>query len=159
MSTCSILLKPTTLKEKYPMIVFDLVCEYDHEFEGWFKNAGDLSTQQDTGLLTCPICGTDNVVKIPSASHINLGKKEKQLSDLVGIQHDAAILANKITEYVTTNFEDVGDDFSEVTKKMHYGLEDERDIFGTATLEDALELHEEGIDVLPLPVNKKDKLN
>ena len=141
------------------MIVFDLVCEYDHDFEGWFKNADEFETQQATGLLACPMCGTENVVKVPSASHINLGKKEQQLSELADIQHDAATLANKITEYVSNNFEDVGDEFAEVTKRMHYGQEDERDIFGSATLEDALELHEEGIDVQPLPTIKKDKLN
>ena len=141
------------------MIVFDLVCEYDHDFEGWFKNASDFESQQATGLLTCPMCGTDNVIKVPSASHINLGKKEKQLSELADIQHDAATLVNKITEYVSNNFEDVGDEFAEVTKKMHYGQEDERNIFGSASLEDALELHEEGIDVIPLPTIKKDKLN
>lgn len=141
------------------MIVFDLVCEYDHDFEGWFKNASDFETQQATGLLTCPMCGTDNVVKVPSASHINFGKKEKQLSELADIQHDAATLVNKITEYVSNNFEDVGDEFAEVTKKMHYGEEDERNVFGSATLDEALELHEEGIDVFPLPATKKDKLN
>jgi len=141
------------------MIVFDLVCEFDHEFEGWFKNASEFESQQTTGLLTCPMCGTDNVVKVPSASRINLGKKEKQLAELVDIQQNAETLANKITEYVTNNFEDVGDEFANVSKKMHYGQEDERNIFGSATLEDALELHEEGIDVIPLPSTKKDKLN
>lgn len=141
------------------MIVFDLVCEFDHEFEGWFKNAGDFESQQTTGLLTCPMCGTDNVIKVPSVSHINLGKKEKQLAELMDIQQNAEALSNKITEYVTNNFEDVGEDFAEVSKKMHYGEENERNIFGSATLEDALELHEEGIDVIPLPSTKKDKLN
>ncbi len=141
------------------MIVFDLVCEFDHEFEGWFKNASDFESQQTTGLLTCPMCGTDNVIKVPSVSHINFGKKEKQLAELIEIQQNAETLSNKITEYVTNNFEDVGEEFAEVSKKMHYGEEDERNIFGSATLEDALELHEEGIDVIPLPSTKKDKLN
>ena len=141
------------------MIVFDLVCEYDHEFEGWFKDAGDFISQQNTGLLTCPTCGTDNIVKVPSASHINFGKKEKQLSELANIQHDAARLASKITEYVSKNFEDVGADFAEVSKKMHYGIEDQRNIHGTATMDEAMELREEGIDFIPLPSSKKDKLN
>ena len=141
------------------MIVFDLVCEFDHEFEGWFKNAGDFESQQTSGLLTCPMCGTDNVIKVPSVSHINFGKKEKQLAELIEIQQNAETLSNKITEYVTNNFEDVGEQFAKVSKRMHYGEEDERNIFGSATLEDALELHEEGIDVIPLPSVKKDKLN
>ena len=42
---------------------------------------------------------------------------------------------------------------------MHYGIEDERNIYGTATRDEAMELHEEGIDIIPLPSSKKDKLN
>lgn len=142
------------------MIVFDLVCEYDHEFEGWFKNASDFISQQNGGLLTCPMCGTDNITKVPSVSHINSGKKDKQLSELADIQNDAATLVNKITEYVTNNFDNVGDKFADVAKKMHYGEEEERNIFGSATLDDAKELQEEGIEIIPLPTNnKKDKLN
>jgi hypothetical protein len=142
------------------MIVFDLICAHDHEFEGWFKDASDFVSQQNSGLLTCPACGTDNVVKVPSASHISLGKQEKQLSELANIQHDAAKLVNKITEYVSKNFENVGGDFAEVSRKMHYGIENERNIYGTATHDEALELHEEGIDIIPLPTGtKKDKLN
>ncbi|MGD8784759.1 MAG: DUF1178 family protein [Thioalkalispiraceae bacterium] len=142
------------------MIVFDLICEHEHQFEGWFKDASDFVSQQNTGLLTCPTCGTDNIVKIPSASHINTGKKDKQLTELANIQHDAAMLVNKITEFVTNNYENVGDEFAAVTKKIHYGLEAERNIYGSATLDEALELQEEGIDIIPLPgPNKKDKLN
>lgn len=141
------------------MIVFDLVCEHDHEFEGWFKDASDFVSQQNNGMLTCPLCGTDKITKVPSVSHISIGKKDKQLSELAAIQNDAANLVNKITEYVTKNFEDVGDEFASVAKDMHYGIEEERDIFGSATLDEALELKEEGIDVIPLPTNKKDKLN
>lgn len=141
------------------MIVFDLVCKHNHEFEGWFKNASDFVSQQNNGLLTCPMCGTDNITKVPSVSHINTGNKEKQLSALADIQHDAASLVNKITEYVSKNFEDVGEEFANVAKKMHYGEEDERNIYGSATLDEAIELREEGIDVVPLPLNKKDKLN
>jgi len=141
------------------MIVFDLVCEHDHEFEGWFKNAGDFISQQNNGLLNCPLCGTDNIVKVPSASHISVGNKDKHLAELADIQNDAASLVNKITEYVSKNFEDVGGEFADVAKKIYYGKEAERNIYGSATLDEAIELHEEGIDVIPLPTNKKDKLN
>lgn len=141
------------------MIVFDLVCEHDHEFEGWFKDAAEFVAQQNTGLLTCPVCGTDNIVKVPSASHISIGNKDKQLAELANLQQEAAALVNKITDYVTKNFEDVGEEFAQVARKMHYGQEDERNIYGSASMEEARELNEEGIDIFPLPGNKKDKLN
>jgi len=142
------------------MIVYDLICEFDHEFEGWFKDSSEFESQQDSGLLTCPMCGAENVVRVPSASRINLGKGQQQLDTLKSMQQDAAALANKLNDFIEKNFEDVGNDFADVAKKIHYGQEDERNIRGMATSEEAQELSEEGIDILPLPKQpKKDKLN
>jgi hypothetical protein len=45
------------------MIIYDLVCDFNHSFEGWFKNADDMQVQQANGLLTCPVCDSDQVSK------------------------------------------------------------------------------------------------
>ncbi len=45
----------------------------------------------------------------------------------------------------------VGESFAEETRAMHYGERDAEAIHGQATLEEARELLEEGIDVAPLP--------
>ena len=55
------------------MVIYDLVCEFDHAFEGWFDNAEDLSAQQDSGLLTCPYCNSSAVTKKLTAPKV--GKK------------------------------------------------------------------------------------
>ncbi|OKL44807.1 DUF1178 family protein [Pseudovibrio exalbescens] len=58
---------------------------------------------------------------------------------------------------VTENAENVGDRFAEEARKMHYGEAEERGIYGQASVDDARELLEEGIDVLPLPVLPEDR--
>jgi len=49
------------------MIAFDLRCDQDHTFEAWFQDGQAYETQREKGLLTCPVCGSNRVKKIPSA--------------------------------------------------------------------------------------------
>ena len=58
----------------------------------------------------------------------------------------------KMVRHVMANTEDVGNQFAEEARKMHYGEAQERSIRGQATLDETKELMEEGIDVMPLPV-------
>jgi len=45
------------------MIRYDLICALDHEFEGWFSSSTDYDEQAESGLLSCPACGTKKVEK------------------------------------------------------------------------------------------------
>jgi hypothetical protein len=54
------------------MLVVDLHCEGGHLFEGWFASADDLSSQKERGLLSCPVCGSHEVTRRPSASRLNV---------------------------------------------------------------------------------------
>ena len=53
---------------------------------------------------------------------------------------------------IVANTEDVGPDFANEARRMHYGEVDARSIRGQATAQEAIELIEEGIEVLPLPL-------
>ena len=53
-------------------------------------------------------------------------------------------------KHVVANTEDVGSDFSEEARKMHYGETEQRNIRGQATPEETQALLEEGIAVMPL---------
>jgi hypothetical protein len=57
----------------------------------------------------------------------------------------------ELREHLTKNADYVGQKFPEEARKMHYGEVDHRSIYGEASLQDAKDLHEEGIDVHPLP--------
>ena len=58
----------------------------------------------------------------------------------------------KMVKHVIANTEDVGQNFAEEARKMHYGESEERNIRGQASMEETQELLEEGIEVMPLPV-------
>ena len=57
-----------------------------------------------------------------------------------------------MVKHVMANTEDVGQNFAEEARKMHYGESEERNIRGQASIEETKDLLEEGIEVLPLPV-------
>ena len=58
----------------------------------------------------------------------------------------------EVAKHVMANTEDVGSSFASEARKIHYGEADERAIRGQATPDQTLELIEEGIDVMPLPI-------
>ena len=45
------------------MIRYALLCEHDHDFEGWFGASSDYEEQHARGLLECPVCGSKAVRK------------------------------------------------------------------------------------------------
>jgi len=147
------------------MIIFDLQCVNDHRFEGWFKNTSEFESQLSSALIHCPACGTEQVARIPSASHLNLGKANPQQA--IASQttpapptKDMNVFLRKLHDHVKQNFEDVGDEFATEAKRMHYGEIEERNIRGNASRYEVEELHEEGIMAFPLPsFPDKDKLN
>lgn len=58
----------------------------------------------------------------------------------------------EVAKHVMANTEDVGSSFASEARKIHYGEADERAIRGQATPDQTMELIEEGIDVMPLPI-------
>ncbi|MGE3691809.1 MAG: DUF1178 family protein [Novosphingobium sp.] len=145
------------------MIVFDLECEaYGHRFEGWFASSDDYARQQERGLVCCPECGTAQVIKAPMAPRLT--RKGNQLStpspetkqpmvkgklppEAVEVMQAMA----KMQSEALKKSKWVGESFSEDARAMHYGEKDAEPIHGEASIEEAKELWEEGIEVMPLP--------
>lgn len=144
------------------MKVLDLRCANDHRFEGWFGSDADLQSQQERGLLTCPVCGHNEVERLPSAPRLNLsssrtdaaqkGVAAKTAEGEGGVSATLQQLYLKAVRHVLANTEDVGERFAEEARRMHYNEAPERGIRGTTSREEAQELAEEGIDVMPLLV-------
>ena len=144
------------------MKVLDLRCANDHRFEGWFGSDADLQSQQERGLLTCPVCGHNEVERLPSAPRLNLsssraenahkGDTAKTAEGEGGAPAALQQLYLKAVRHVLANTEDVGDRFAEEARRMHYDEAPERGIRGTTSREEAQELAEEGIEVIPLLV-------
>jgi hypothetical protein len=58
------------------MLVLNLACEAGHGFEGWFGSATDFESQQQRGLLSCPMCNSAQVRRMPSAPRLNLSSAQ-----------------------------------------------------------------------------------
>ena len=140
------------------MIRYDLVCKDGHEFEGWFRDSEAYTKLLDAGQVACTVCGTSTVEKQlmapgiparhnkyePTNKQMMAGPKDAQQRELM----DAV---RKLRQHVSDNADYVGEQFPEEARKMHYGEAEERGIYGEASLDDAKELIEEGIEVSPLP--------
>jgi hypothetical protein len=131
------------------MKVLDLQCPHGHRFEGWFASADDFESQQSRKLVECPICGANEVSRLPSAPRLNLsGATEAKVPDAAGMQARVMRALREVLEKT----ENVGDRFAEEARRIHYNEAPARNIRGVTTLEDAKALVEEGIEVMPLPV-------
>jgi hypothetical protein len=133
-----------------PMKVYNLSCDHDHRFEGWFSSEADFCAQAEKGLIECPVCGSCSIERMPSAPRLNLsGAQEPQSANL----HEKiqAHIMNLVRE-VVANSEDVGVRFAEEARKIHYKEAPERAIRGVASASECEALVEEGIDVTPLPL-------
>lgn len=151
------------------MIVFDLICEHGHPFEGWFSSSNDYADQQERGLLDCPHCGSLVITKAPMAPAVSAkgNTRSEPVAPVPAAAGDEAHpVANqpmpeevqkalkalaKAQEKALKDSTWVGDKFAEASRAMHYGETVEKPIHGKASVEEAESLSEEGINVAPLP--------
>jgi hypothetical protein len=140
------------------MIRYDLICDKEHAFDGWFRNSEAYDAQVAAGQVVCPVCGSMTVAKqlmtpgIPAKSNqraegrmpVFAGRKDEKVSELVEA-------VRKLRRQVEENADYVGDRFAEEARRIHYNEVKSRGIYGEASLEEAKALLEEGVEVHPLP--------
>jgi len=145
------------------MIIFDLACQHDHRFEGWFQSAEDFHRQLDRGLVNCPQCASLEVRRVPSALHVARQKSSAgpEASHVPGTppQGGAIDAYKQLTNLLLANCEDVGPDFVAEARRIHYLQAPRRSICGHASQEEYEMLCDEGIDVMRLPVLKAGDLH
>ncbi len=158
------------------MKVLNLQCSHQHAFEGWFGSEDDFQSQLTRGLLTCPLCADPAIQKMPSAPRLNLGAsaalpEAASTSREVSVPAAQQVVASggqaagqaeflKALRHVLAHTEDVGERFADEARAMFYGDAEQRNIRGQASRAEAIELLEEGIEVmsLPLPAAVKETL-
>ncbi|MGE0351258.1 DUF1178 family protein [Hydrogenophaga sp.] len=148
------------------MKVLNLQCAHQHAFEGWFGSEDDFTSQMERGLVTCPLCGDARIEKKLSAPRLNLRGNRAQeqqeapsgattltVSNQTPVPPELVALQARVLRAlreVVAQSEDVGERFADEARAMHHGEVAHRHIRGQASPQEALELLEEGIDVLPL---------
>lgn len=152
------------------MIVFNLSCSQDHAFDGWFRSADDFERQQREGMIACPMCGDAEIQKCLSAPRLNLGapapgeaasstnanaqSRGVVSQEVVGASMMQGLQSHMLAQFkqfVLANTENVGAEFAETARRIHYGEETHRNIRGRVSPEEAQALREEGIETLGLP--------
>ena len=183
---------------------FALICENEHEFEGWFASSDAVLLQSKKGLIDCPYCGSVNVEKQLAAPNLSTPKtKARQQADMANLAgaeetpapptqaptqvpapaststqvpaptpapapamqagapsggqaaaayHSALRYAvQQLRKTIETDFTNVGANFAEKAREIHYGEAEEANIYGTCTKEETEELLDEGVEILSLP--------
>jgi hypothetical protein len=158
------------------MIKYQLICDQNHEFEGWFQASAAFDAQAESGLLRCPLCDSDQVKRALMTPNLASPKRRKAieppLADLAPkpanptlaqqlappteseqVQAFGAALAKlrQLQQKITKDCRDVGDNFAEEARKIHYGEAEADGIYGRTTHEEREALEDEGIDVLDMP--------
>ena len=147
------------------MKVLDLQCNHRHEFEGWFGSEEEFQSQLSRQLVECPVCASHDITKRLSAPRLNLSGAKEDVSatqtEVTPAIEASTPLTNstelqaawlKMVRHVMANTVDVGTQFAEEARKIHYGETEQKQIRGQVSAEETRELLEEGIPVLPLPI-------
>ncbi len=132
------------------MIVFDLRCGNDHEFESWFANSEAFEKLKKAGEVACPVCGDAKVEKALMAPAVSgTKKKSSEMAAMHAGQYISAI--RELREKVEQNCDYVGDKFPEEARRIHYGETEKRNIYGEASPDEAKALVDEGVEVQAIP--------
>ncbi len=163
------------------MRVFNLACAQGHAFEGWFSSGDEFDRQLTLSMIGCPVCESTEIEKKLSAPAVLRGgltrtrQREAQAAALATkpetkpdqstqttpqisnamtelMDHPRfAELRQELAKHVRENTVNVGENFAEEARAMHYNEKPHQNIRGQASRQQTLELLEEGIEVTPIP--------
>lgn len=164
------------------MIRYSLSCKNRHVFESWFQDSSAFDRQVKRKLVACPQCGDTRIEKTIMAPQVSDSKRatrrkavetmldrpaskpadatatapESTSSDAMTIaspqERELRAKLKELREHIVKNSDHVGARFPEEARKMHYGETEHRSIHGEASMDEARELAEEGIEFYPVPV-------
>ena len=157
-----------------PMIVFDLICGLGHAFEGWFQSPEIFEAQRAQEMIACPHCGSTEISRVPSAVRFSRKDEERRAGRASGsgpvnapkappsgqtrlAPEAMQSLFGRMVSSIIANTEDVGRAFADEARRIHYLEAPERPIRGEASLKEYESLRDEGIEVMLLPLIKKEK--
>ena len=143
------------------MIQYSLKCADGHTFDSWFQSANAFDKLMSQGLVSCAICGNEQVEKSIMAPSVRPSRTAANtvpvpLSQPANPQE--AALA-QLKEHVEKNSDYVGMNFATEARAMHEGDVPERPIHGEAKVDEAKKLIEDGVPVAPLPFRPTRKTN
>tara|TARA_B100001105_G_C22280692_1_gene395200 strand:+ start:366 stop:782 length:417 start_codon:yes stop_codon:yes gene_type:complete len=137
------------------MIKYNLTCECGKIFESWFSGSAEYDVLKKRKLINCIYCDSTLVKK--SIMSPNLSSKSNKISKKTKLKKNIKKQLVEFRKYIEKNCRNVGDNFPQEARNIHYDKKTSKGIYGKATLEETAELLDEGIDVATIPwVNKSE---
>ena len=160
------------------MIHYQLCCDEDHAFDGWFKDSAAFDTQAKRGLVACPQCASTAVRRALMAPSITRPRARSKpfvpgAQDVVPVASPAVpktaelnplapmagaampdqvrAMLQRVRAEIEAKCEHVGNRFAEEARAIHRGETEARGIYGEATPEQAESLADEGIEIASIP--------
>ncbi len=153
------------------MIKYSLKCADGHRFESWFASADAFDALAEGGQLSCAVCGDTRVEKALMAPRITTSRTKStrvstetpspeapspapNVASAPNLSEPGSEMEAALAEFrarVEANTVDVGREFASEARAMHEGTAPERAIRGQANVEEARDLIEDGVPVMPLP--------
>ena len=151
------------------MIKYKLKCETEFcsnqkEFDGWFQNIEAFEKQKNQGLINCPICGSDKIVKLLTTPSLKIAKKSKDNINKINTSttvkdnfltndnlKNVSSILRTIKKEIQKNSTYVGNEFVPQVRLMKEGKIKDKPIYGHGSSKDIQELRDEGIDVVDIP--------
>ncbi|MAU38403.1 MAG: DUF1178 family protein, partial [Rhizobiales bacterium TMED94] len=131
------------------MIKYNLKCENSHNFDAWFSDSSNFEEQNKNNLIFCPKCNSTKIEKNIMAP--NIGSKKQSYTNALKTEKNYEKIIKNVRKHVEKNFDYVGDKFADEARAIHYGEKEEREIYGETSVEEAVDLIEEGVNVSPIP--------
>jgi hypothetical protein len=151
------------------MIRYRLQCDKAHEFEAWFGSSKAYDRQAKRGQVQCPECGSSEVSKALMAPGVATRGRRSDVAPSPPptaqpeatanpealaqreMQRQLLAVMREVRKEVESKAEYVGPRFADEARRIHHKEAEARGIWGEATLTEARELHEDGIECYPLP--------
>ena len=131
------------------MIKYNLGCKCGKTFESWFSSSSEYDSLKKKKLIKCIYCNSINVKKTLMSP--NLKQKSNKIRNNAKFEKIVKKELIKFRRYIEKNCKDVGNNFSQEARAIHYDKKTSKGIYGKASKEETQELLEEGIEIATVP--------
>ncbi|CUH64161.1 hypothetical protein TG4357_01115 [Thalassovita gelatinovora] len=147
------------------MIQYSLKCAQEHRFDSWFQSAEAFDKLKSAGMITCAVCGSSDVEKAIMAPRVRPSRNSPSAQpdapsapapdatpgpSLSAPASPAEQALAEMKRKIEQNSEYVGNKFVREARAMHSGDAPERAIYGEARVDEAKQLIDDGVPVIPL---------
>ena len=137
------------------MIKYNLICKCGKAFESWFSSSARYDSLKRKKLINCIYCNSTSIQK--SVMSPNLASKSNKDLKNTKIEKNIRKQLLDIRKYIEKNCKNVGENFTQEARSIHYDKKNSKGIYGKATPEETSELIDEGIEVATIPWIEKNE--